>query len=213
MTRRIAAAESPNLWETHKRQSIQDAVIRLMCREGLQSVTMERVAQEVGIAKGTVYLHYRDKQQLLDEVKDSALDPLVERIAEVVNAGGTPERKLHAYALRYLTYFDESRDLFRILLYERQMTRVAGKRYQTGRYRKLVDFAAGTIRDGIRNGDFREVDARLVAAMFVDSIVAIVNQRLLTDKPAPVEDDAALVADLFIRGIGSETTHRRRSAK
>ncbi len=213
MTRRIAAAESPNLWETHKRQSIQDAVIRLMCREGLQSVTMERVAQEVGIAKGTVYLHYRDKQQLLDEVQDSALDPLVERIAEVVNGGGTPERKLHAYALRYLTYFDESRDLFRILLYEREMTRVAGKRYQTGRYRKLVDFAAGTIRDGIRNGDFREVDARLVAAMFVDSIVAIVNQRLLTDKPAAVEDDAALIADLFIRGIGSETAHKRRSAK
>jgi AcrR family transcriptional regulator len=213
MTRRIAAAVSQNLWELHKRQSIQDAVIRLMCREGLQSVTMERVAQEVGIAKGTVYLHYRDKQQLLDEVKDSALDPLVERIAEVVNAGSPPERTLHAYALRYLTYFDESRDLFRILLYEREATRVTGKRYQTGRYRKLVEFAAGAIREGIRSGDFREVNARLVAAMFVDSIVAIVNQRLLTDKPAAVEDDAALIADIFVRGMASECAQRRRSAR
>ncbi len=214
MTRRIAvAAESPNLWESHKRQSIQDAVIRLMCREGLQNVTMERVAQEVGIAKGTVYLHYRDKQQLLEEVKDAALDPLVERIAEVVSASSAPERKLLAYALRYLTYFDDSRDLFRILLYERQMTRTTSKRYQTGRYRKLVEFAAAAIREGIRGGEFRHVDAHLVAAMFVDSIVAIVNQRLLIDKPAPVEDDAGLIAEIFIRGLAAESTQRRRSAK
>lgn len=213
MTRRIAAAESQNLWESHKRQSIQDAVIRLMCREGLQSVTMERVAQEVGIAKGTVYLHYRDKQQLLDDVKDSALDPLVERIAEVVNAGTAPERTLHAYALRYLTYFDESRDLFRILLYDREVTRVTGKRYQTGRYRRLVEFAAGAVQEGIRSGDFREVNARLVAAMFVDSIVAIVNQRLLADKPAAVEDDATLIAGIFVRGIAVECLQRHRSAR
>ena len=49
------------LWQDFKRQSIQEAVIQLMCREGLGSVTMERVAQEVGIAKGTVYLHYRTR--------------------------------------------------------------------------------------------------------------------------------------------------------
>lgn len=210
MNRRIAIAEPPNLWESHKRQSIQDAVIRLMCREGLKSVTMERVAQEVGIAKGTVYLHYRDKQQLLDDVKNSALDPLVERIAEVVSINSTPEKKLHAFALRYLTYFDDSRDLFRILLYEREVTRATGKRYQSGRYRKLVDFASGVIGDGIESGSFREVDAHMVGAMFVDSIVAIVNQRLLSETAtAAVEDDAALVADLFIRGIAVECAKRK----
>src|SRR5512142_1937767 len=107
MTRRIALAESQNLWESHKRQSIQDAVIRLMCREGLKSVTMERVAQEVGIAKGTVYLHYKDKQQLLEDVRDFALDPLVERVEEAVANDCPAEKKLHAYTLRYLTYFDD----------------------------------------------------------------------------------------------------------
>src|ERR1700688_3503746 len=107
-----------SLWQSHKRQSIQEAVIRLMCREGLKSVTMERVAQEVGIAKGTVYLHYRDKQDLLDSVKESVLAPLRSKIDEILNSTIAPERKLRAYALRYLTYFDERRDLFRILLYE-----------------------------------------------------------------------------------------------
>src|SRR5213075_1214539 len=115
MTARSSMArKAPNLWQEFKRQSIQEAVIRLMCREGLDAVTMERVAQEVGIAKGTVYLHYRDKQALLDAVKDSALTPLMERLEELFDSELDPLRTLEAYSLRYLGYFDERRDLFRI---------------------------------------------------------------------------------------------------
>src|SRR2546430_12536476 len=116
----MAARQVRSPWESYKRQSIQQAVIRVMCREGLKSVTMERVAQEVGIAKGTVYLHYRDKQQLLDDVKESALAPMVAKLDEIFTSESSPERKLQAYSLRYLGYFDERRELFRIPLYERE---------------------------------------------------------------------------------------------
>jgi hypothetical protein len=37
--------------------------------------------------------------------------------------------------------------------------------------------------------------------MFVDSNVAIMNQRLTTDNPRPVEDDAQLISELFVRGL------------
>src|ERR1041385_8164537 len=119
------------LWQDFNRQSIQEAVIQLMCREGLGAVTMERVAQEVGIAKGTVYLHYRDKQALLDAVKDSALTPLMERLDQLFASDLDPLRTLEGYSLRYLGYFDERRDLFRILLYEREVTRASGQRFRS----------------------------------------------------------------------------------
>ena len=189
------------LWQSFKRQGIQQAVIQLMCREGLASVTMDRVAQEAGIAKGTIYLHYHDKQELLEDVKNSSLDPMVAKMDEIFRSDAAPDRKLQTYSLRYLTYFDERRDLFRILLYEREVTRVWSSRYQSDRYRHLVDATARTIRDGISKGMFRDVDAASVAAMFVDSNMAIMNQRLTNDTPRPVEDDAQLISDLFIRGL------------
>ena len=189
------------LWQDFKRQSIQEAVIRLMCREGLASVTMERVAQEVGIAKGTVYLHYRDKQQLLDDVKESALAPLTEKIDEILHGDAAADRKLRAYSQQYLAYFDEHRDLFRSLLYEHEVTRVRGSRFQTDRYRRTLQEVARVIRDGVRGGVFRDVDPHNVAAMFIESNLALVNQRLLTEKPAAVDDDAALLADVFINGL------------
>src|SRR6267142_1543451 len=131
----MAARQVRSPWESYKRQSIQEAVIRLICREGLKAETMDRVAQEVGIAKGTVYLHYRDKQALLDDVKESSLSPIMAKIDEIFKSDDTAERKLQQYSLRYLTYFDERRELFRILLYEREVTRVQGSRYRGDRYR------------------------------------------------------------------------------
>ncbi len=189
------------LWQDHKRQSIQEAVIRLLCREGLKSVTMERVAQEVGIAKGTVYLHYRDKQELLEEVKESALAPLTTKIEEILHGDGTADGKLRAYSILYLSYFDEHRDVFRILLYEREVTRVQSSRFQSDRYRRMVQEVARVIREGVRGNVFRDVDPHNVAAMFIESNLALVNQRLLTGKPAAVEDDATLLSDVFIKGL------------
>jgi len=189
------------LWQAYKRQSIQEAVIRLICREGLKSVTMERVAREVGIAKGTVYLHYADKNELLEAVKESALTPMMARLDEVFFGQETPEGKLRACALRYLSYFEERRDLFRILRFEREVVRVQGSRYQSERYQHLVQQTARIIDRGKHDGTFREVDAHKVAAMFVDSAFALMNQRLLSQKPAPVQEDADLIGDLFIRGL------------
>ncbi|PYQ62636.1 MAG: hypothetical protein DMF58_01180 [Acidobacteria bacterium] len=194
-------------WESYKRQAIQEAVIRLICREGLKSVTMERVAQEVGIAKGTVYLHYRDKQELLDAVKESALAPIMSKVDEVLRGSDAPDRKLRACAAEYFSYFDEHRDLFRVLIYEREVTRVSGSRYQSDRYRHLIQETARVINEGVRSGVFRDVDAHNVAAMFIESTFALMNQRLRSEKPAPVEIDATLIGDVFIHGL-----ERRRKA-
>lgn len=195
------ATQSDDLWQSFKRQSIQQAVIQLMCREGLPSVTMDRVAQEAGIAKGTIYLHYKDKQELLEDVKNSSLDPMVMRMDEVFASDAAPDRKLQTYSLRYLQYFDERRDLFRILLYEREVVRVQSSRFQGNRYRHLVEQTARTIRDGVKKRIFREVDERSVAVMFVEANLAIMNQRLMTESPRPVEDDARIITDLFLSGL------------
>jgi len=192
----MAARQVRTPWASYKRQSIQEAVIRLICREGLKSVTMERVAEETGIAKGTVYLHYRDKQELLDSVKESALTPVMRNVETILRGEGAAAGKLRDCATEYLSYFDQHRDLFRVLIYERAVTRAQGSRYQSERYQHLLQDVAKVIRDG-----FRSVDAHNVAAMFIESMFAVMNQRLRSEKPAPVERDVDLIVDVFMHGL------------
>ncbi|MEO8217574.1 MAG: TetR/AcrR family transcriptional regulator [Acidobacteriota bacterium] len=202
-TRQPQHPTEPTLWTNFKRQSIQEAVIQLMCREGLKSVTMERVAQEVGIAKGTIYLHYRDKQQLLDEVKESALAPLHARLHEILGGDNSPAEKLEICANRHLAYFDERKELFRILLYEREVARVQGGRYQSERYRRLVREVSRVIAEGIEEGALRTIDPEKAATLFVEGCVAMVNYRLLHDQGDSVDQDARMIANVFLRGVSA----------
>jgi AcrR family transcriptional regulator len=117
----------------------------------------------------------------------------------ILRGDEAPPQKLRSYSHRYFAYFEERRDLFRILIYEREMAQ--GARYQSDRYRRLIQEIARVIREGIRGGVFRDADAHKIAAMFIESNFALLNQRLLSEKPAPVESDADLIADVFLAGL------------
>src|SRR5207244_12819535 len=122
-------------------------------------------------------------------------------IEDIRCADGPPVDRLRAFVLAYLEYFDELRDLFRVLIYEREVVRVQGSRYQSDRYRRLLEATARVIGEAVREGAFREVDAHIAAAMFVEAMFALMNQRLRSDKLAAVEDDAMLFGDIFIHGL------------
>jgi AcrR family transcriptional regulator len=201
------AQPKANLWEHRKRECIQDAVIQLMSREGLAAVTMDRVAQEVGLAKGTLYLHYRDKQHLLDAAKEAALEPMMERVQEVLDSTLPPVEKLEAFALRYVSYFDERREFFRVLLQERETTH--GTRLRSDRYRRLLTALTAIIELAIKGKIFRSMDAAKSAAIFLESNIAIIHHRLLANDRTPVESDVKLICRLFEHGALTPAAERR----
>src|SRR5512134_2899298 len=61
---RLAAPQRAAL-EAERREQILDAALRLWTKQGFDATTVEALAREAGIAKGTVYLYFRTKQELL----------------------------------------------------------------------------------------------------------------------------------------------------
>ncbi|MGA8115308.1 MAG: TetR/AcrR family transcriptional regulator [Actinocatenispora sp.] len=70
--------------DEHRVDRILDAATDLLVRLGYRKVTIEDIAQQVGIGKGTVYLHWRTKQQLFEALllreAVSYLDALVDAL-------------------------------------------------------------------------------------------------------------------------------------
>jgi AcrR family transcriptional regulator len=62
-----------------RRQEILDAAARLFIRQGVGSTSMAQVAHAAGVAKGTSYLYFESKDQLLRELRDSYLRDWYER--------------------------------------------------------------------------------------------------------------------------------------
>src|SRR5689334_4639752 len=74
-----AARTKEHVLAAYRRDALLKAAIRVFGECGFDSATMERIAQEADVAKGTTYLYYRSKQSIYDAALGSGLAELDER--------------------------------------------------------------------------------------------------------------------------------------
>jgi TetR/AcrR family transcriptional regulator, fatty acid metabolism regulator protein len=189
------------VWKELKKESLMKIVVQVLSREGLNDLTMDTVAREAGVAKGTLYTYFRNKQDLVREAIDISIAPMLEELNTILKSKLSPDQKLRKMTLRHLSYFETHRDFFSIFVHDRHNEQRRLKRYRSHHYQDFLERVASVIRDGIRAKTFRDLDSRKIAAMLVESNISIISQRLLSDDPAPVERDAALITDVFLNGI------------
>ena len=177
-------------------------VVQVLSREGLDDTTMDVVAREAGVAKGTLYTYFRNKEDLVKEAIDVTIAPMIVELTAILKSDEAPDQKLIDMTRSHLGYFEKHRDFFSIFVHDRHREQRRLKRYKNHNYQEFLESIAQVIRDGIRKKIFREVDPRKVAAMLLESNIAIIFQRLfLSDQSVPVEHDVALITNVFLNGI------------
>lgn len=187
--------------EAFTRQGILDSAIGLLMSDGIQGFTMERVADEAGVAKGTLYVYFKNKDEILDAALDASFDPVLQEQALILSGNDPPDRKLEAFSLCHLRFFDERRELIRVLMYDRERTRSERNRFTDSRYRSSIRQVAAVLDEGARQGLFVHLDAEKVAAMFIEANMGIVMQRIHAGLSGDVEKDARQVTDIFMCGL------------
>jgi AcrR family transcriptional regulator len=188
-------------WKALKKESLMKIVVQVLSREGLSGVTMDTVAREAGVAKGTLYTYFRNKQDLVREAIEATILPMIEMLNEILSSDLAPDRKLTSMTLNHLLYYEQHRDFFGIFVHDRQAASQRLKRYRSCHYQQFLDRVAKVIQDGIKRQIFRDVDSHKLAAMLIEADIAVIFQRLLSEQSAPVEQDAALITDIFLHGI------------
>jgi TetR/AcrR family acrAB operon transcriptional repressor len=194
-------AERKRLFNQMIRTDIQKAVTNLVTRTGIRRITMDQVAAEAGVSKGYLYLHFRNKKDLLESVKTVCFEPLVADLQEILDSALLPDQKITNFVRRVLYYFDENRALLRFLIDERELAQTQAARRKSSRYRSFVERLAGVLDDGIGSGIFRKFKAKKVAAMLIEAMIAMAARRLLDENPDAAEEDAQLLMEVFFKGI------------
>lgn len=71
----------------HKKQQIIESAVHLIAKKGFQGLSMQKIANDAGVAAGTIYRYFKDKQHLIDEVRIYIL----EHIAQTIQKGVTDD--------------------------------------------------------------------------------------------------------------------------
>jgi AcrR family transcriptional regulator len=79
-----------------RRQAILEAALAIFAERGFDAARLDDVAARAGVAKGTLYLYFRDKEALFEELIRSAVKPLFEGMSQAARASDVPVSKVLA---------------------------------------------------------------------------------------------------------------------
>lgn len=186
--------------------SIQDAAMRVIARKGIDETTIQAIADEAGIAKGTVYVYFRDREELLHKTADRLFENLLGQLAPAFDAAGTFASKLRELVLRQVRFFDEHRALFRATTALSQRASEAQKQRSPG-FAEYFARLEKLFADAITNGEIRRgLDPHALAAVYRDCVRGVILRRLdpKTQKSRnSAEDDVEFIVSILLRGIQS----------
>src|SRR5262245_38495779 len=63
-----------------RRQAILEAAAAVFVADGFAAAKLDDVAEKAGVAKGTIYLHFKDKQDLFEQMVREAVSPVIARL-------------------------------------------------------------------------------------------------------------------------------------
>ena len=94
-----------------KELEILQAATRVLAGGGFEALTLDQVAKEAGVAKGTLFLYYKDKEELVLAVFTAMAEALSSSLCGLAAAGEPPEELLKKTVRVLLEHFDKKRDI------------------------------------------------------------------------------------------------------
>src|SRR5262245_65733004 len=103
-----------------RREAIIEAAMDEFIARGFAATRLDDVAKRAGVAKGTIYLHFKDKESMFEELIRTAIVPLVGRMQGPPPAGASVRDLIEAFALNFIHEIVSTRrgDIVRLIVAE-----------------------------------------------------------------------------------------------
>ncbi|HKV34371.1 MAG TPA: TetR/AcrR family transcriptional regulator [Pyrinomonadaceae bacterium] len=188
------------------RESILDATDRLLARFGYRKMTVEDIAAEAGIGKGTIYLHFNSKEEVVLSHVDRIVDRLKQQhLAVIARSKHTALERIRQMLLaRVLFRFDSiqhyTQSLNDLLAALRPGLLARRARY----FEEEAQIFAEVLAEGRASGEFEMKDALGTARALLEATNGLLPYSLSTTELGEreeVERRTSAIADLLLRGL------------
>ena len=197
------AERRKELLDSMMREAVYEGAVAVLTKYGLNGTTMDRVAAAAGMAKGSLYNHFRGKQELLEFVHDRAVAPMHDALDEIVTDKLSATEKLASISRLWREYLVKHHAVFEFLINDHAARGLLRGSEQTARASGIKQITA-IIKRGIEEGEFRPVDATAAADMFVSAAIGMVEHEFAAGTSRPVDEAVDALMGVFLHGLSAD---------
>jgi len=187
------------------KDAILDATDRLLARFGYRKMTVDDIAAEAGIGKGTIYLHFSSKEEVVLSHIDRIVDRLKGRLLEIAGSDESAAERLRLMLLtRVLFRFDSIQHYTQSLNDLLAVLRPGLLARRAQYFESEAQIFAQVLTSGRDSGEFSVDSEHATAHALLEATNGLLPYSLSTTELGAreeVEQRAADVANLMLRGV------------
>ena len=189
--------------KNHKYHQILEAAVKVFARQGFHQSTVAEIAKEAGVADGTIYLYFKNKDDILVQFFSYRAKQVFVSFREEVDRAQTSLDKLRNLVRRHLAEFQHDRDgavVYQVETHQNSRLAEAQIREMSQMYRDLI---SEIVEQGQEEGTIRkDLYVGLVKRFIIGAVDEVINTWLHSDGEYDLVSMADPLVELFIKGIG-----------
>jgi TetR/AcrR family fatty acid metabolism transcriptional regulator len=185
-----------------KYQRILDAAVSVFAEKGFHVARVSDVAARASVADGTIYLYFRNKEELLMTAINTAFNAFMSRARSELDAIPSPAGKLRRLAGLHLEALGSNRNLAIVFQMElRQSARFLAP-FSHEHMVEYFGLVRSAIREGQAQGIFRPgLHEKIAANCFFGALDEMVTSWVLDDTQYELSNVGETVADIILLGL------------
>ncbi len=189
-----------------KYKQIIDAAVIVIAENGYHQAQVSKIAKQAGVADGTIYLYFKNKEDILISMFQEKLGVFISNIDEEMARVATAKEKMLVLISKHFEILFEDKHLAIVTQLElRQSNKEIRHKINDvlKGYLKLVDSILVT---GVEQGEFhKDLDIRLARHMVFGTLDEIVTTWVMNEQKYDLVKQAGPVHDLIIKGLGARS--------
>lgn len=138
-----------------KRMRILKAATQIFAQHGFYNSKISEIAQTANVADGTIYLYFKNKDDLLISLFEEEMTRIIHRTKQEINEVEGFENKIRTFIQVHLNLIAENKDLAEVLQIELRQSYKFMKEYMGTKLNEYLNIISSIIIQGQKNGEVR----------------------------------------------------------
>ena len=192
--------KTKDLIEPEVKAKVLEAARKILATHHPDKLTMDMIAQEAGLAKGTLYNYFKDKASLIAYIMAHTLEPYLDRATAMVASKIPALDKLRKDIELSLEMTLERQELVDVLLQSATLSSWQPMEEITHAHRRSIGLVREILSEGVRTGIFKDIPVEDMV-LFYWGVVSSIGQYWLQNCTSPIADVVDKIMAIFLRGV------------